>query len=110
MKLEQELIESLERETPDAGFSSRVMARIRDEGRNPQAEPRAVWLRRAAALILVTGLAAGVHHRIGVQRQQELAHEQLQTALRITTSKLDIARRGVLEHPGVTPPDERTTR
>ena len=96
MNLDHHLRHALERESPDAGFSGRVMNRVRAERTRRRTSHGPALLRSAAALILVAGIATGVHHRIEQRRQHELARIQIESALRITASKLDIARRGVL--------------
>lgn len=108
MNLDRELEAALARQEPDAGFSSRVMHRIQTD--RFQRPGRTSWLRGAAALVLISALGAGVNHQLEQRRQRELAHAQLQTALRITSSKLDLARRNVLDQHSVISSPERSYR
>jgi hypothetical protein len=100
-KLEQELKKALRRVEPPAGFAEGVLARVaKEEGREAQPLPRYEWfgigLRWAVtcALCLVLAISGIVYHRER-QKQGEEAKEQLMLALRITSSKLQIAAEGV---------------
>jgi hypothetical protein len=98
-KLEQELKKALRRIDPPSGFAERVLARAENEGKQ-KGRPR-VWLdwfrlggglRLAVAGALCLALASsGIVYRHERERRGEQAKEQLMLALRITSSKLQIA-------------------
>lgn len=101
-KLERELKKALRRVEPPAGFAERVLARAANEEK-PGARLRS-WpqrlgmggLRWAAASALCAALAiSGLVYHHERQKQGEEAKEQLMLALRITSSKLQIAAEGV---------------
>lgn len=102
-KLEQELRKALRPVEPPPGFVERVLARAESEGGIARGTPRIDWFgmagwRWAAASALCVALAASAvvyqHER---QKQGEAAKEQLMLALRITSSKLQLASEGVRE-------------
>jgi hypothetical protein len=101
-KLEQELRRAFERVDPPAGFAERVLARAaKEEARRSEARRPFGWfgtagLRWAAACALCIALATSglVYHHERV-KEGEQAKEQLMLALRITSSKLQIATEGV---------------
>jgi len=104
--LEDELKEALRRVEPPAGFEARILARVaarQSEG----LQPRRTWLgflgwnslRWAAACTLCVALAASgvLYQREQQRRRGEEAKEQLMLALRITSSKLQMAQQSVRE-------------
>ncbi len=98
-RLEDELRTALRREQPPAGFAQRVLARA--------AQPRrSVWdwirwpafrwaVAGAMALIMVVALLQYRHRARG-----EAAKQQVMLALRITSSKLKLARQRVHQIQG----------
>lgn len=101
-RLEEELGKAFERVDPTAGFAERVMARAAAEERT-QARTAWTWLglfqsnglRWAATGALCLALVAGgilVRREQQRRAQGEQAKEQLMLALRITSSKLQMAQ------------------
>jgi hypothetical protein len=82
MSLEQDLRHALRRESPPAGFSSRVLQRI-DRERHPK--PRR-WWRAVAASLTLTALLGGWGAR---------AREQVLLALKIAGEKVRYAQQEV---------------
>jgi hypothetical protein len=106
-RLEEELGKAFERVDPPAGFAERVMARVAT-GERTQARTKWMWLgffpsnglRWAATGALCLALAAGgilVRREQQRRAQGERAKEQLMLALRITSSKLQMAQAEVRE-------------
>lgn len=101
-RLEDELRNALRRQEPPADFADRVMRSVaaqppprRREGLLAMLRWKPMrWVAAAAmALVVVGGIQ---HHREQQARiQGELAKERLLLALRITGSKLQIAREGI---------------
>jgi hypothetical protein len=111
-KLERELKKALRRVEPPAGFAERVLARAGQEEKK-KAQPRSWFrwfetsgLRWAAACALCAALAAsGIFYQHEQrERQGEEARDQLMLALRITSSKLQIASESVQQ---MSAPDQR---
>lgn len=102
-RLERELKKALERVEPPAGFAERVLERAaKEEKGKARPRPRFRWfetsgLRWAATGALCAGLAASgiFYHCEQRERQGQEAKEQLMLALRITSSKLQIATESV---------------
>lgn len=103
-RLEEELKKALRPVDSPAGFAERVLARAAKEGERATPQKASGWfawfgtggLRWAAACALCVALAVsaiGYHHER--DRQGEQAKEQLMLALRITSSKLQIATQSV---------------
>ena len=91
MNLEVDLKRALRRESPPAGFASRVMQRIEHD-----AAPKRKWWRAVAASLTLTALlgawgAREVHQR----REGERAKEQVLLALRIAGEKVRYAKHEV---------------
>jgi hypothetical protein len=112
-RLEEELKKALERVEPPAGFRERVLARAATEKSQKRARARfwfkwlgASGLRWATACALCVVLAtSGILYHREQQRKGQEAKEQLMMALRITSSKLQIATESVrdidsTEQPG----------
>ena len=104
-QLEQELKKALRQVEPPAGFAERVLARVARE----EEEKKARWLRgpgwlgastlrwaTAGALGVVLATSGILYHREQRRKGQE-AKEQLMLALRITSSKLQIAAESIRE-------------
>lgn len=99
--LERNLRGALHRCDPPAGFAERVMARIHQNADRESHEKTAFWkwglnLRWAAIPALAAVLVFGFWFRAYEQRQQEeealAAKQQVMLALRITGSKLRMAK------------------
>lgn len=105
---EDGLRQSLRREPPPAGFTERVLARVRAT-RPPVPVLRFAWWKRllvlfegaklrwaaavtAACLVLVVGQAGYRRHQ---REKAEIAREQALTALRIASAKLNVALRQI---------------
>lgn len=110
-KLEQELKKALRRVDPPAGFAERVLARAAKE-KEKDAPKRVRWpwfgtmgLRWAVTCALCVVVAASAmvyqHER---EEKGEQAKQELMLALRITSSKLQIATEGVRQ---INAPQER---
>ena len=93
MSLEHDLKNALRRESPPAGFASRVMQRIE------QQEPRRwrPWRAAAASFLLMTVLGGSAVWIIHERRQAEgeRAREQVLLALRIAGEKVRYAQHEV---------------
>ena len=93
MSLETDLKRALRRESPAAGFSSRVLARI------SESEPAAIrhnWWRAAAASAALAVLLGGYGtHKAIEYRRGERAREQVLEAMRIAGEKISYAREEV---------------
>lgn len=95
MNLENDLRRALRRESPPAGFSSRVLSRIEAEANRP-ARPR--WWRAAAASVTLAVILGGyATHKVVEHRRGELAKEQVLTAMRIAGEKVRYAKQEVRE-------------
>lgn len=101
-RLEQELKKAMQRVEPPAGFAERMLARAASE---KEKKARPLWgfawpgasnLRWATACALCVVLAtSGILYHHEQHRKGEEAKEQLMLALRITSSKLQIATQSV---------------
>ena len=91
MQLENDLKRALRRESPPAGFSSRVLARI--ERREEQ--PRRWWRAAAASVTLAMLLGGYGTHKVIEHRRGERAREQVLEAMRIAGEKMSYAREEV---------------
>ena len=100
--IDQQLKRALRRCDPPAGFADRVLARV--QGQTPPTE-RSVWtlwrmpsLRWAAVAALVAVAVTGIGYQIH-ERQEEaearVVKQQVMLALRITGSKLRVAKQKV---------------
>ena len=90
MTLESDLQRALRRESPPAGFASRVMQRIeRDEA---PAVRRKWWRAVAASLTLTAVLGAWGAREVHQRREGERAKEQVLLALRIAGEKVRYAK------------------
>jgi hypothetical protein len=93
-KLERELKKALRRVDPPAGFAERVLARAANQ-RKPTAQPSAWFegfdLRWATTCALCAALAWGLAYHHEREKRGEQAKERLMLALRITSSKLQMA-------------------
>lgn len=104
-RLEEELKKALRQVEPPTGFAERVLARVASAKEKKKA--RRLWVlewmeastwRWAAACVLCVVLAtSGILYRGERQRKGEEAKEQLMLALRITSSKLQIAAQSIRE-------------
>jgi hypothetical protein len=110
-KLEQELKKALRRVEPPAGFAERVLARAAKE----KAEPARVrvrwpwfgmmgmrWAVTCALCVVIAGSAMVYQHERN--EKGERAKQELMLALRITSSKLQIATEGVRQ---INAPEQR---
>lgn len=111
-KLEQELKKALRRTDPPAGFAERVLARAaKEEAKRTRERKRFQWfgmsgLRLAATCALCLIIAAsGLMYQHQRNKEGEQAKEQLMLALRITSSKLQIASQGIRQ---INLPEQRT--
>ena len=102
-EIDEQLKRTLQRCEPPEGFADRVLARVERE--ESPTKPRPVWtlwrlpsLRWAAVAALVAVAVTGIGYRIH-ERQEEAeamaAKQQVMLALRITGSKLRIAKQKV---------------
>ncbi len=90
MSLENDLRNALRRESPPAGFASRVLQRIEHE-HAPKQRPR--WWRAVAASVTLTALLGGwAAHNIHERREGERAREQVLLALKIAGEKVRYAQ------------------
>ena len=93
MNLDNELKHALRRESPPAGFASRVMLRIEE------AEPRRsrpAWWRAAAASVTLALLLGGyTTHRVLEQRKGLRAKEEVLRAMAIASEKVRYAQQEV---------------
>ena len=113
-KLEEELKKALRRVDPPAGFRERVLRRTAQEEAK-HAKPRvrlpfrwlgmAEWRWAAASALCVVLAGSAIFYRYQRQERGEQAKEQVMLALQITSSKLQVAMRGVQEisSPGQRP-------
>jgi hypothetical protein len=113
--LESQLRAALRPESPRAGFTDKVMARVgRDDlpaahataswrGGRPRVVPRAAWW-CSAGIAAAAMLGVGVHLRLQQDRERERgleARRQVLDALHLTDRKLELAYRTVKEQsPG----------
>lgn len=86
MNLETDLRRALRRESPPAGFASRVLERIE------KPRPRRWWRAVAASLTLTAILGGWAAHQIHQRREGERAKEQVLLALRIAGEKVRYAQ------------------
>jgi hypothetical protein len=102
-EFERELRQAFERRPAPPGLKRRLQERgLMDKRRRPKAQrPFFTWQRMAAAVALTAVLAGGVEWRIvEKRRKEEVARQQVLTALRITSRALNrmnerlAARRG----------------
>jgi hypothetical protein len=92
MTLEHDLKRALRRQSPDAGFAGRVLARI-GEAERPK---RRQWWRTAAASVTLAAVLGGyTTYRVAEHRRGELAKEQVLTAMRIAGEKVRYAQQEV---------------
>jgi hypothetical protein len=102
-QFENELRRALQRVEPPQGFAERVLARTQTD--HSELAPSRWWagflgtrgLRWAAACALSVVLATSgfLYQRAMERRRGEAAKEQLMLALRITSSKLQVAEQGL---------------
>ncbi len=111
-KLEQELKKALRRVDPPAGFAERVLARTaKEEAKRASERRRFQWfgmsgLRWALTCALCLAIAgSAMVYRYERHKEGEQAKEQLMLALRITSSKLQIASDGIRQ---ISSPEQRT--
>lgn len=91
MNLEHDLKRALRRQSPPAGFASRVLQRVERD-----AAPKRRWMRAAAASLTLTVLLGGWGAREVQQRREgERAKEQVLLALRIAGEKVRHAQHEV---------------
>ena len=91
-EFEGELRQAFARRPAPPSLKRRLMERRRTEGpRLVREQPTLVtWQRLAASLVLTAVLAGSVEWRIAEERRrEEVAREQVLTALRITSQALD---------------------
>jgi hypothetical protein len=93
MSLEHDLKRTLRRESPPAGFASRVLERIEREEQAPR--PRRWWRAVAASLTLTALLGGWAAHTIHERREGERAREQVLLALKIAGEKVRYAQQEV---------------
>ena len=93
MSLENDLRNALRRESPPAGFASRVLQRIEHEQHAPR---RTRWWRAVAASVTLTAILGGwAAHNIHERREGERAREQVLLALKIAGEKVRYAQQEV---------------
>ena len=101
MNLENDLKHALRRKEPDAGFASRVMARIEVDDRRSRLSGQARvpvrhWWRAAAASVTLATLLGGYGtYRVIEHRKGERAREQVLLAMRIASEKVSYAQKEV---------------
>jgi hypothetical protein len=97
MNLEDDLKRALRRESPPAGFASRVLQRIEHPDRiEHAAAPKRKWWRAVAASLTLTALLGAWGAREVQQRREgERAKEQVLLALRIAGEKVRYAKHEV---------------
>lgn len=102
MNIEKELKLALQRTEPEAGFSGRVLVRIRNARSSGDLEGpvhAGAWARIAATVLLVvsTGLFSS-HYLMEIRRDAagERAKQELILAMRIASEKTNLARYEVL--------------
>jgi len=100
----QELKQALRRCEPSQGFADRVLAQLEQERPQTRHYPRVrllQWpvLRWAVAAVLLISIGTGLAYRVYEQRVEEAdaiaAKQQVMLALRITSSKLRVAKQRV---------------
>ena len=92
MSLENDLRNALRRESPPAGFASRVLQRIEHE----HAPKRNRWWRAVAASVTLTALLGGwAAHTVHERREGERARDQVLLALKIAGEKVRYAQQEV---------------
>ena len=97
MDLEQELRSALSHEKPPAGFADRVLASLDAAPvRTPVPHTR-VWRGLAAAAVLAAVIGGWGLRTIAERRAGERARDEVLLALRITSDKLQDARKHVNE-------------
>ena len=102
MNIEKELTVVLRRTTPPAGFSDRVLARVREETSSETVTGAAYaggWTRVAAAVLLVvsTGLLSSTYiNDIRQEAAGQRAKQELITAMKIASEKTNLARNEVM--------------
>ena len=95
MNIESDLKRALRRESPPAGFASRVIARL---GAEAKPRRRAPWWRAVAAGIVLTAIFGGWAVREEVRRREgERARDEVMIALRIAGAKVRTAQEHVRE-------------
>jgi hypothetical protein len=100
MNLESNLERALQRVSPPAGFSSRVMQRIASEDALARSAPpaRTRGWRAVAAGLLLTAIAGGWAAQRAIERREgERARDEVMLALRIAGSKVRTAQEHVRE-------------
>jgi anti-sigma factor RsiW len=98
--LDDELRSVLRREEPPAGFADRVLQRA--ARRQPKRATNGVFVRWAAAAMIVGAVAGGFQYReVQKEREERLrgeaAKEQVVQALRIAGSKLHLVQAKIKE-------------
>jgi hypothetical protein len=100
--IDQELKQALRRCEPSEGFADRVLAQLEQERPRTRLRPRVgllQWpvLRWAVAAVLLISIGTGLAYRIHEQRVADAiaAKQQVMLALRITSSKLRVAKQRV---------------
>lgn len=103
-RLEQELKKALRPVEPPAGFAERVLARAAKKGERSTSKKLPGWFAwfgmgglrwaTACALCVALGISA-IAYQHDRDKRGEQAKEQLMLALRITSSKLQVATQGV---------------
>jgi hypothetical protein len=118
-RFDEELKLALRREEPSPDFTDRVMARVAELQKREKPREKTDWLRRLAeffqppqmkwatagamaVLLVIAGI--GVHYRRENERRRlaeiaegERAKEQVMLAMRIASSKLNVAQKKVRE-------------
>lgn len=98
MDIERELKTVLRRQRPDAGFTERVMAAVREADHRRQTssistQPWRAWRAVAAAVLLTAFLGGWAAHEAAQRRAEgEQARQEVLIALRITGEKLRSAQ------------------
>ena len=102
--IDQELKQAMHRCEPSQGFADRVLAQLEQERPRTRLRPSLrllQWpvLRWAVAAVLLISIGTGIAYRVHEQRVEEAdavaAKQQVMLALRITSSKLRVAKQRV---------------
>jgi hypothetical protein len=102
--IDQELKEALRRREPSQGFADRVLAQLEQERPRTHLRPKIRLqqrrvLRWAVAAVLLISIGTGLAYRVHEQRVEQAdaiaAKQQVMLALRITSSKLRVAKQRV---------------
>jgi len=104
MQIERDLERALGRKAPPAGFSDRLMARVRADKKGARRSPGSRFAMRAglAAAVVATAIlaAAFVQHQVDEAKRRVdgiRAKEQVMLAMQIASSKTRLAKERALD-------------